>query len=126
MTVHLTAANQHDKTEALPLIDDIPPIRGPRGRPRRHPHKLHGDKGYDYADIRRGLRYRRIIPRIARRGVESTERLGRHRWVVERTLAWLHRFKRLRVREERHGEMHLTLLELACCLILYRDVEKHF
>lgn len=124
--MHLTAANVHDKREALPLLDDIPPIRGPRGRPRRHPHKVHGDKGYDFADIRRGMRYRRIVPRIARRGIDSSERLGRHRWVVERTIAWLHRFKRLRIREERHADMHLTLLELGCCLILYREVAKDF
>jgi hypothetical protein len=33
------------------------------------------------------LRRRRIIPRIARRGVENSIRLGRHRWVVEHSLA---------------------------------------
>jgi transposase len=121
----LSAANVHDKREALPLLDAIFPIKGPRGRPRRRPAKGHGDKGYDYADIRRGLRERHIVPRIARRGVESKERLGRHRWVVERSLGWLHQMKRLRIREERHPEMHLALLRLGHCLLLYRVLERH-
>jgi IS5 family transposase len=60
--------------------------------------KLHADKGYDYLLCRRALRKRGITPRIARRGIESRERLGRYRWVVERTLSWLNRFRRLKVR----------------------------
>ncbi len=99
-------------------------MRGPRGRPRRRPDKAHGDKGYDYPFIRRGLRQRHITPRIARRGIESSEKLGRHRWVVERTLAWLHRLKRLRMREERDDGMHLAFLQLGCCLILFRELER--
>jgi hypothetical protein len=47
------------------------------------------------------LRRRGICPRIARRGVESTTRLGRHRWKVERSLAWLLANRRLTVRYER-------------------------
>ncbi|WP_395856984.1 IS5 family transposase [Cystobacter fuscus] len=121
----LSAANVHDKRKALPLLDAILPIKGPRGRPRRRPAKGHGDKGYDYADTRRGLRQRHIVPRIARRGVESKERLGRHRWVVERSLGWFHQMKRLRIREERDPQMHLALLRLAHCLLLYRVLERH-
>jgi IS5 family transposase len=43
---------------------------------------LHADKGYDYPRCRRDLRARGIVPRIARRGIETSQRLGRHRWVV--------------------------------------------
>jgi len=121
----LSAANVHDKRKALPLLDAILPIKGPRGRPRRRPAKGHGDKGYDSADVRRDMRQRHIIPRIARRGIESKERLGHHRWVVERSLGWLHKMKRLRVREERSAQLHLALLRLGCCLILYRELERH-
>jgi IS5 family transposase len=63
-------------------VDAIPPLRlssRRRGRPRKRPVKLHADKGYDYPRCRRALRPRGIIPRIARRGIESSERLGRHR-----------------------------------------------
>ena len=104
----------------LPLVDAIPSIIGPRGkpgRPRKRPAKLHGDKGYDYPALRRTLRRRGITPRIARRGIESSERLGRHRWVVERTLAWLLGCRRLGVRYERRADLLRGLLHLACSLI---------
>ncbi|MFP2924407.1 transposase [Pyxidicoccus sp. 3LG] len=111
----------------LPLIDAIPPVHnGRRGRPGKRPKKGHGDKGDDYADIRRGLRERRIIPRIARKGIESSQRLGRHRWVVERTLAWLHNLERLRIREERRDDIHLALLHLGCSLILPRRLARNY
>jgi hypothetical protein len=70
-------------------VEAIPPIRSRRGPRRARPDKLRADKGYDYADLRRWLRTRGIVPRIARRGIDSSEHLGRHRWKIERTLAWL-------------------------------------
>ena len=107
----------------MPLIDAIPPIVGPRGRPGRprfRPAKLHGDKGYDFPACRRALRARGIASRIARRGIESSERLGRHRWVVERTQAWLLGFRRLGVRYERRADLLQGLLHLACALLCLR------
>jgi IS5 family transposase len=56
---------------------------------------------------------------IARRGIDSSERLGRFRWVVERTLSWLNRFRRLKVRYERRADLHQAFLSLACCLICW-------
>ena len=100
----LSGANRHDSRMLAPTLDAIPPVRsGRRGRPRRRPNKLHADKGYDDPRCRRECRARGITPRIARRGIDSRERLGRHRWVVERTLAWLARFRRLTVR---YGPRH--------------------
>ncbi len=107
----------------MPLIDAIPPIVGPRGRPGRprfRPAKLHGDKAYDFPACRRALRARGIASRIARRGIESSERLGRHRWVVERTQAWLLGFRRLGVRYERRADLLQGLLHLACALVCLR------
>jgi transposase len=63
------------------------------------------------------LRKRGIIARIARRGIESRERLGRHRWVVERTFAWLKNYRRLRIRFERRLDVHYALVALGCFLI---------
>jgi IS5 family transposase len=86
LSVIHTAANVHDSKALEEAVDAVAPIRGPRGRPgrpRKRPKKLHADKGYDYPRCRKALRKRGIKPRIARRGVESSERLGRHRWVVE-------------------------------------------
>lgn len=57
------------------------------------------------------------MPRIARRGIESSEHLGRYRWIVERTLAWLARFRRLTIRYERRADLHFAFTNLACALI---------
>jgi transposase len=64
------------------------------------------------------------MPRIARRGVEGSERLGRHRWVVERTLAWFARFRRLTVRYERRLDILLAFHLLAAGLVCLRFVER--
>jgi transposase len=123
LAVRLSAANAHDATQLLPLVDAIPPIIGPRGRPgrpRRRPTKLHADKAYDSSALRRALHARRITPRIARRGIDSSERLGRHRWVVERALSWLLGCRRLGVRYERRADLLQGLLHLACSLVCLR------
>src|SRR5512134_3498390 len=71
----LSAANTHDSKLFEPLLDAAPAVKCPgRGRPRRRPAKLHADKGYDVPRCRAYLRQRGITARIARRGVESTER----------------------------------------------------
>jgi IS5 family transposase len=82
LAVGLSAANTHDSVLLEQLVDAVPAVKGPRGRPgrpRQRPAKLHLDKGYDYPRCRRALRRRGITPRIARRGIESSQRLGRHR-----------------------------------------------
>ena len=102
------------------VLDAIPPIRTPSGRRRKRPAKLHADKGYDIPRCRTALRRRRIRIRIARKGIDSSQRLGRHRWVVERTLAWLNRFRRLTVRYERRADIHQAFLTLGCRLICHK------
>lgn len=99
----LTGANVHDSWIFEDRLDAIEPIKSPRGRLRKRPEKLHADKGYDFRRCRQALRNRGISSRIARKGKESSERLGRHRWVVERTLAWMARYRRLTVRYERRA-----------------------
>ncbi len=98
--------------------------RGRRGRPRRKPEKLHADKGYDYPRCRRYLHQRGIKVRIARRGVEDRNHLGRHRWVVERTISWVLRFKRLGLRYDRTEATLLPLLLLAVTLINLRRLRQ--
>jgi transposase len=72
---------------------------------------------YDHRRCRDGCRRRGVTARIARRGVESSQKLGRHRWGVERTLAWLDRFRRLATRYERRLDIHHAFTVLACSLI---------
>ena len=126
LAVWLTEANVHDSAVFEALLDAVEPIRRPggRGRPRCRPAKLHADKAYDIPRCRRYLRRRGIACRIARKGIESSARLGRHRWVVERTLAWLARFRRLTVRYERLADLHLAFLDLACALICLRLLQR--
>src|SRR5919109_3532508 len=84
ISVVLSAANANDATMLEAVLDDIPPIRMPTGRRRRWPGQVHADKAYDHRHCRRYLRRRGIRPRIARHTVESSSRLGHHRWTIER------------------------------------------
>jgi transposase len=98
----------------------VPPVRGRPGAPRRRPDRVTADRGYDHDKYRRELRARRIRPEIARRQTEHGSGLGRVRWVVERTFAWLHKLKRLLVRYDRRVEMHEAFLAIGCCLVCFR------
>jgi hypothetical protein len=123
----LSAANIHDSVLLEVVVDAVAPVKGPRGRsgrPRQRPAKLHLDKAYDYPRCRRALRRRGITPRIARRGVEPGGRLGRHRYVVERSLAWLVGYWRLQVRYERRADILLGFLSLACALICLKALHQ--
>ncbi len=119
----MTGANRHDSKVFEATLDALVGVAGLRGRPRKRPDKLHADKGYDCERCRLYLKRRGIQARIARRGVESRERLGRHRWVVERTHAWFAGFGKLRIRFERSLQTHLALLTLAAAVICSRFVE---
>jgi transposase len=80
--------------------------------------------GYDAEAIRRGLCARRIIPFLAKRNTEHGSGLGRWRWVVERTFAWLNQFRRLRVRYEKRADIHEAFLALGCILICWRFLDR--
>jgi len=118
----VTGANRHDSMVFEALVDAMPSIGGLPGRPLRRPTKLHADKGYDYPRCHAHLKQRGIQDRIARKGIERNDRLGRHRWVVERTHAWLAAFGKLRVRFERSIHTHCALLSLACAVICMRTL----
>lgn len=120
LSLGISGANMHDSQGLEPLVRGIPPIRSPRGPRRRRPGKLHADKGYDYDHLRSWLRERGIRHRIARKGIESSQRLGRHRWVVERTVSWLAGCRRLHRRYERKSDHFLAFVGIAATLICHR------
>jgi transposase len=122
LAVELTAANVNDGLLLEAMIDVVVAVPGRHGRPRKRPAKLHADKAYRSRRNQRLLRARHIQSRIARPKVESSQRLGRYRWVVERTLAWLHRFRRLRVRDEWRADIHAAFLHLAVALICWKFI----
>jgi transposase len=103
----------------LPLVDAIPPLRGCPGRPVRKPGLIQGDRGYDSQPHRDALHRRGIHTQLAKRRTPHGSGLGRTRWVVERTLAWLHRFRRLNMRYERRPCIHEAFLMLGCSLICW-------
>lgn len=122
LVVGISAANTHDSQALRPLVAGIPAIRTRRGPRRRRPTKLRADKGYDIDAHRRWLRARRIIPRIARRGIDTSERLGRHRWKIERTIAWLTGYRRLTIRYERTASHFAAFLALAATLTRWKKL----
>jgi IS5 family transposase len=101
------------------VIDDVPPIRTPAGRRRTRPGKVHADKGYDSRANRVYLRRRGIKARIARGEVESSTRLGRHRWKVERSLSWRSCWRRLQMRWDRDAGRWFAFVLVACAVVCF-------
>lgn len=121
----MTPANVHDSRQLTSLIDAIPAVRGRVGAPKRRPAAACADKAYDSRQLRDELRTRNIFPEIPRRGRED-DPLGLFRWPVERTLAWYHQFRRLKLCFEKTHDMHQAFLNLATCFITYRRFQGVF
>ena len=116
----LTGGNRNDVTQLMLLIQDIPPVRGRRGRPRRRPDTVYADRAYDHDKYRKQVRAVGVTPVISRRGTGHGSGLGQYRWVVEQTFALLHWFRRLRIRWEIRDDIHEAFLRLACASICLR------
>jgi transposase len=124
--VVLTGANRHDVTQVEALVEAIPSVAGRPGHPRKRPEIVQGDRAYHSAAKDRWLRKRRIKPLLAKRNTGHGSGLGKTRWVVERTISWLHRFRRLRVRYERRADTHEAFLTLGCALICWKCLTNAF
>jgi transposase len=126
MVIQFTVANVDDGSMSLPLVGAMPRVRGQVGAPRRKPISATADKAY-YSKARElGLRQRDIIPFLDRRGrrdgMDDDTLLGADRWVVERTLAWLNQFRRLRVRHECRSDIQQAFLSLGCAVVRFRTL----
>jgi transposase len=108
----------------IEMVDAVPQLPGPDGILRNRPEKLHGDRGYDSNKHRQALMDRGITPRLGCRRIDQGVHLGKHRWVVERTLAWLNQYRRLRIRYERRADIHQAFLSLGCVLICLKFVNR--
>lgn len=69
------------------------------------------------------MRRRRVQVRVAKPADPHGSGLGRRRWVVERTIAWLHQQRRLRVRYERRADIHDALVSIGCSLICFNQLQ---
>ncbi len=120
----LTGANRHDVTQLLPLVELIPPIRGTVGAPLRKPKRVMGDRAYDSQGHRMKLSCRAIATDIARRNTPHGSGLGVFRWFVEQSLALMHQFKRLRVRDDRDDQVHEAFMTLASAVMCWRRLHN--
>lgn len=122
----------------LPLAVVVAPANAPEGELAEHlldllPDRVAlppvvtvvADRGYDSDPLRDRLAaagydlvapHRRNRKRPTRNDGRKLRRYKR-RWVVERTIAWLHNYRRLLVRHERHAVLYQGFAQLACALI---------
>lgn len=126
LQIQLTPANTHDLNQLLPLIANIPPVRGKPGRPRTRPEEVYADRAYDSQPARDLIKWLGIKPYLPKRGTEHGSGLGKYRWVVERTIGWLHNFRRLRTRFDRRADIHEGFLACAKALICFRILYPGF
>ena len=121
LAVVISGANAHDKTQLAAVLEACVVRRPP---PRTVEQHLCLDKGYDYPDIRRGVKRRGYIGHIPRRGDPKPTRARKQgkarRWVVERTLRWHNLFRLLKIRYEVHAENYLGFVQFACAIICFR------
>lgn len=120
----LTAANRHDVRQLLPLIQAIPPVRGVPGAPLRKPRSVMGDRAYHSDPHRMSLSARAIATQIARRNTPHGSGFGVYRWYVEQSLALMHQFKRLRVRDDRDDAVHEAFMTIACTIMCWRRLHR--
>jgi transposase len=120
LAADVTAANVPEVNELLTLVESIGPVGGKPGRPKQRPGELYADRAYDSEPHREDLRVRGIAPKLAKRGTAHGSGLGVYRWVAERTLSWLHGFRKLRLVTEKNLDMQYAFLTLAVSVICYR------
>ena len=123
LATQLTAANVNETTQLVSLVDAVPPVGGKPGSPRRRPESLYADRAYDSKSNRRQLRDRGIEPFIPEQRAPHGSGLGVFRWVAERTVSWLHGFRKLRLRTDWRSGIQEALLTLATAVICYRFVD---
>jgi transposase len=111
-------------TQLLPLIEQVPPIKGKVGAPLTKPKVVMGDRGYDSDPHRMQLSGKGIATQIARRGQPHGSGLGILRYVVEQTIALLHQFRHLRVRVDKRDDIHETFLRIGEAMICWRRLHS--
>ena len=130
---HLDSASPSEVRLLEKTIDTIQVRRAHQpGRPRSKPDRLILDRGYDSNGLRARLAKRGIDPIIpaTQNHPNATHQDGRklrryrHRWIVERTFAWLGWCRRLLVRHERLLSVYGAFFHLACAMLTLRQVLK--
>jgi len=118
----VTAGQRHESTEFQPLMDAVR-IPRPRGRARRRPAALAGDKGYSYPRIRAWLRRHAIRAVIPLRSDQRARHRGRpprldrtayrRRHVIECCIGSLKESRRIATRFEKLAVNFLAVIKVA-------------
>jgi len=122
LAIDSTPANVPDVQELLPLVDTCGPL-DEAGEPQHRPAAAYGDRAYDSEPHRQKLRDREIDPELAKRRTAHGSGLGVFRWVAERTIGWLHGFRKLRFVTEKDQQMQFAFLSLGAALICFRFLQ---
>lgn len=131
LSVVLTAGQRHDSTQLDAVLDAIRvPRPGGRGRPRKRPDCLIGDKGYSYECCRRSLRRRgipHVLPERADQQARRAKRPGRkpafdraayrRRNGVERCVNRLKQWRGIATRFEKRAAHYRAMVVIAAILI---------
>jgi transposase len=124
LVVKTTPANVRDDTVALEMLRSIPPIQGPKGRPRHKPKAFQGDRAYGFVWIIAAVLAMQIASLLAPRGSTHGSGLGKTRYVIERTMAWAGNYRRIKFCYERKGAHFQAFNQLAACLICSHRLES--
>jgi len=124
LLLHSTPANVRDEQPVPHMLKNFPPVQGPRGRPRRKPGALVGDRGYGFPKTIAAVLARGIVSMLAPRGTEHGSGLGKVRYVIERSMAWFGNWRRLRLCYEKTGAHWQAYNELAAIMICFRRYQR--
>lgn len=119
LVVQTTPANVPDQEQLRALLEARPAVQGPRGRPRRNPGSIIGDRAYGTKEMIAHVEGLGIESLLAQRADDTHgSGLGVLRYVIERTLACFSHFRRLRLCYERWGEHFQAFHDLAAALLI--------
>ena len=124
--VQTSPANVNDETQLPALLDAMPAARGPRGRPRRKPGSIFGDRAYGTAAMIALVVMLGIFSFLAPRSDDTHgSGLGFFRYVVERTLAGFSQFRRIGMCYEQTGVHFQAFHDLAACCLVVTRLRRH-
>lgn len=127
LVVQTGPANTPDQDQLVPMLEAMPPVQGPRGRPRTKPEAALADRAYGTAAVIAMVVAMGIANFLARRSDPTHgSGLGTMRYVVERTLACFSHFRRIRMCYERKGEHFQAFHDLAACCLVVNRIKRYF
>ena len=125
LVVQTTPANVPDQKQLPALVNARPAVQGPRGRPRRNPGEIIGDRAYGTKEMVAWVESQGITSLLAPRADPTHgSGLGTLRYVIERTLACFSHFRRIRLCYEAQGPHFQALHELAASLLVCSRIKS--